>query len=115
MLTIRSQQMDAILQEQRVEKALRHVCEFFPAECSQLGQDKLEKTVRSALERAASYGFHHLRDALQFLDLVCVFGPDFERNLPWAREILEERSAERPHFRATRLYQRALATLRARS
>lgn len=112
MLIVRTQQMNVLLAHRRLEKALRHARKFFPGKCTALGTVGLEVTVRSALDRAAYHGFTSLRDALQFVDLVLVFGPGFDDHLPWAREILENRSGERAHFRCTRLYLGALRCLR---
>lgn len=112
MLIIRTQQINALLAHQKLQTMLRHVRKFFPAKCSAFEPGDLELTIRSALERAEYHGFTSLRDALQFVDLVIVFGLGFDYRLPWAREILGGQSVERPHFRCTRLYLRALRYLR---
>ncbi|HEY3838379.1 MAG TPA: hypothetical protein VGL72_17490 [Bryobacteraceae bacterium] len=112
MLTIRSEQMQALAAQQRLAMALRHVRQFFPSECAKLPPESLENTVRRAMARATHYGFTSLRDSLQFVDLAILFGPDFDQNFPWARDILDNDSGERACFRSARLYRRAQQHLR---
>jgi hypothetical protein len=111
MLTIRREQMEALLAHQRLSMAVTHARKFFPEQCAQLQSEELWQTARSAMKRADSYGLTAMRDALQFLDLAIALGPDFD-SLPWAREILEDRSGTGARFRSTRLYMRAVRHLR---
>ncbi len=104
--------MRVLLERQRLQAALRHAREYFPDECSRLGPEELERAVRDALKRAGSYGLESLRDALQFVDLTLVLGPEFDSALPWAREILAERSGAASRFRSARLYLGAQRHLR---
>jgi hypothetical protein len=113
MLTIRQEQMDALLAQRRLSMVVTHAHKFFPEQCAQLRPEELQQTAQSAMKRAASYGLTPMRDVLQFLDLVMVLGADFDSRLPWAREILEDRSGTGSRFRSTRLYLRAVRHLRS--
>jgi len=113
MLTIRREQMDALLAYQRLSMAVTHAGKCFPEQCARLQPEDLWQTAQSAMRRAASYGLTSMRDALQFLDLAMALGPDFDSRLPWARQILEDRSGTGSRFRSTRLYLREVRHLRS--
>ena len=105
--------MDALLAHQRLSMAVTHARKFFPEQCAQLQPEELWQTARSAMKRADSYGLTSMREALQFLDLAIALGADFDSRLPWAREILEDRSGTGSRSRSTRLYLRAVRHLRS--
>lgn len=52
--------------------------------------------VRAAIDKATGYGMPAARDAFKMAVLMLVFGASFDREEPWARQILEARSGEAP-------------------
>lgn len=77
----------------------RHLIRFFPEQAASLGTDGLHLFIGYGSARASTHGFNTERDICKYLDLMCVFGRDFDsdQRLPWAAEILH-----RP-FRTSRL------------
>ena len=110
MLVIRSEQMRLMAKALQLTSALGHVRKFFPDDYARLGAAAAEQMVDHAIERARSYGLVSGRDALQFATIALVLGEDFEQ-LPWAREILNDRDSDQTRFRSARLYARALRHL----
>lgn len=115
MLTIRREQMEVLLEQRRIQLLVSHARQFFPEKSATVTRPDLEDTARSAIKRARSYGLTSVRDAMQFLDLMFVLGPDFDVKLPWANEILSDRSSESTRFRSTRLYLKAVRHLRSQA
>jgi hypothetical protein len=96
MLTIRQAQF-AVLSQLEVRKfedwMLVHLKKFFPKQCAALGDTQLRETVQHGIERAAGHGLTAKRDVCKYIDLMIVFGRDFDadKRLPWAGEILGKR------------------------
>jgi hypothetical protein len=108
MLVIRQQQMRALggwLREAFVRRCEAHLRSNF-ATCAALPAEDLRAMVEEGIARAASYGIDAERDVCKFLNLVAVFGKDFDRNLDWAREMLASDAG--PRLRLNRLYARAI-------
>jgi|ERR1019366_2191180 hypothetical protein len=98
MLTIRKEQMAVFSQEEArkfEERMLVHLRKFFPKECEAGGAAQLRETVKHGLKRAGSYGITAERDVCKYIDLMIVFGCDFDmdKQYPWAGEILETRNS----------------------
>ena len=96
MLTIRQEQIN-VFSQWEVEKfrrwMLSHLAKFFPAECRSAGEVRLREIVRNGIERAAAYQITAKRDVCKYIDLMLVFGRDFDTDgrLPWAGKILASR------------------------
>ena len=93
MLTIRQEQLRVLGDIQREkfdEWLLDHLKKFFGEKCRRLGDTRLRQLIQYGTHRAASYGFTSKRDTCKYLDLMMVFGRDFDK-LPWADEILKKR------------------------
>ena len=69
---------------------LVHLHKFFPRECQSAGDTQLGETIQYGIRRAASYGITSKRDVCKYIDLMVVFGRDFdtESRSRWAGEIL---------------------------
>lgn len=69
---------------------LVHLNKFFPRECQSAGETQLTETIQYGIKRAASYGITSRRDVCKFIDLMVVFGRNFdtETRSRWANEIL---------------------------
>ena len=93
MLTIRKRQM-AVFAEVEIKKFVEsmvvHLKKFFPKQCESMGEPQLRDTIRYGIKRAAAYGITAKRDVYKYVDLMVVFGRDFDtdKRFPWAGEIL---------------------------
>lgn len=91
-----------------------HVERCFPEQFRALERETLDELLRHGLARARTHGFSGERDVCKFIDLMFVFGRDFDRDpqFPWASEILVGRWPADPSARIARLGEAALAALR---
>jgi hypothetical protein len=93
MLTIRQAQL-AVFSQLEVQKfedwMLVHLHRFFPGEYASAGKAQLRKIIQDGIHRAAYYQITSRRDVCKYIDLMIVFGHDFDTNnrLPGAEEIL---------------------------
>jgi hypothetical protein len=93
MLTIRPEQLQ-VFSRVEVDKfeewMLAHLQKFFPAQCQTAGQSQLRETIQAGIKRAAAYDMTSKREVCKYIDLMIVFGRDFDkdRRYPWASEIL---------------------------
>jgi hypothetical protein len=117
MLTIRQAQF-AVLSQLEVRKfedwMLVHLKKFFPKQCGALGDTQLRQTVQHGIKRAASYELTARRDVCKYIDLMIVFGRNFDtdRRYRWAGEILGKR--RNPGVKMQTLFQAAKLRLRKR-
>jgi hypothetical protein len=95
MLTIRQEQF-AVLSQLEVEKfadwVFTHLQRFFPAQCRAAGDVRISEMIEYGIERAAAYNLTSKRDVCKYIDLMVVFGRDFDTDsrLPWAGELLRQ-------------------------
>jgi len=112
MLTIRKEQL-AVLQKKEVQKfgdrMVAHLTEVFPEKSKALGEGGLREIIRYGLSRAASYRIAAERDVCKYIDLMIVFGRDFDRdpNQPWAGAILNDRKTKSPARKMKQLFETA--------
>jgi len=90
------------------ENVAKHVKRCFPERFAELGADGVGEMTQRAIERAAVYRIVAERDVCGFVDLMLVFGVDFDQRCAWAREILEAPQPKHPLARMRRLRERAL-------
>lgn len=112
MLTLRHEQMKALRrqrQEQFLERLAAHARRFFPRQTEGLRAHDLRQVCRSALQRGSRHGLSTERDLCKFLNLVFVFGPEFDEDpaLPWVRPFLDDPTTG-PTLKINRLYLEAL-------
>lgn len=86
-----------------VERMVIHLGTYFPRPCGALGPDGLRAFIRRGVERAQGHGVASERDVCVFLGLMLTFGEDFDRALPWAREIVADRDIVEARERIERL------------
>jgi len=96
MLTIRQAQFAVFsqLEGQKFEEwMLVHLKRFFPSQCVAAGDQRLRETIQYGIQRAAAHGITARRDVCKYIDLMIVFGRDFDKNkrFQWAGEILAKR------------------------
>ncbi len=97
MLTIRKEQM-AVFREPAindyVKRTVAHLKESFPEKCEALGDLKVREMVQYGIQRAASYGITTEGDVRRYIDLMFMFGSDFDQDpeLPWVGSILNNKA-----------------------
>ena len=96
------------------ETLMAHVRACFPAECEELDAAALQALVEDGMRRAAAHGLSLDRDIGTYVDLLVVFGPDFEHDprFPWARPLIEATHLS-PSARIQASFEGALAALAA--
>jgi hypothetical protein len=67
-----------------------HLHRHFPAQCERLGSSGLVDLIDFGTARARHYNFPALSDVCRYLDIAIVFGPTFDEDLDWAKEILDD-------------------------
>lgn len=109
MLAIREEQMGVL--EQAVlrdfeDRMVVHLQRFFPQQYAALGNDGICETIQYGIERAKSYGVVDERDVCKYIDLMIVFGRDFDTSpkTPWAGRILNIESLTDPTSKVERLW-----------
>jgi hypothetical protein len=115
MLIVRRQQVASL--SSRAEAAFEsrmvaHLRRSFPDRCAEGSDEFLLKAVRSGLRKAETYTITSRQDICLFLNLLTVFGEDFDCDpaFPWARKIL--RDPELGSWRMKCLVDRAMTHLR---
>jgi len=108
-MVIRSEQMLAL--EQACNKAfgermLARIRQYFPKHAELLSEDELRVLIALARERARSHDLVSERNVALYLDLMCFLGSGFDTDpqIPWAAEILADRSFPTPDARAGKLH-----------
>ena len=108
MLLIREAQIQVLSGSRResfIARCETHLRANF-AGCAALSPRELRTMVEQGTARALSYGIEAERDICKFLNLIAVFGWDFDLRFQWARKTL--RSEAGPRLRLNRLYERAI-------
>jgi hypothetical protein len=57
-----------------------HLAQFFPAQSHALGEPQLRELIQHGIRRATEHGITKERDVCKFIDLMIVFGRDFDQN-----------------------------------
>lgn len=114
MLTIRKEQY-AVFQKVACEdfenRMVSHIEGFFPRCTAQLGEPGVRDFIRYGIQRSASYNFQLEPDVCNYIDLMVVFGRDFDRDpaLPWASSILNDPELPGPSAKVYELHNAATA------
>jgi hypothetical protein len=84
--------LDATMLESFEVRAIAHLRRCFPEVVGTASDEQMLELVRYGIERARSHGIDLECDVLRYLDLMCVFGVDFDRDpaCPWAARVLED-------------------------
>ena len=119
MLTIRPQQSDALHQDLRrrfVERMVGHVREYFPQQFGKLGEPAVREWIEDGIGRAGGYGIVAERDVCKFIDIMIVFGREFDTDpaCPWAKPILTAQPTD-PTSRMEVLFETARQKAMARN
>ena len=115
MLKIRPEQF-AVFQKASSEdfqdRMVSHIKQFFPQSMERLGEPGVRDLIRYGIQRSATYQFHLEPDVCNYIDLMVVFGRDFDRDpaLPWASSILNDHALQGAAVRVSELH-KAVAAL----
>ena len=114
MLTIRAHQLESfreIARQSFENETIAHLHDFARRQCEVMGDDDLRAVVRDGMRRAAEHGFDERGPVRFYIELMFMFGSDFDTDplLPWARPLLTDLSDPWQIPRAERLF----AALRA--
>ena len=60
------------------DSVAEHLKRCFPAECETLGTHGVQQTISYGVERAASHGIVLERDVCKYIDLMFVFGRNYD-------------------------------------
>lgn len=97
MLKLRPDQLQAFEQDLTASfhsRMLVHLRRMFPKRTAAYNEDQLRILVDGGRQRAGRYGLVSERDVCKYIDLMIVFGPAFDREQPWAAEILQRHPCE---------------------
>ncbi|MEJ7618484.1 MAG: hypothetical protein WKF30_16305 [Pyrinomonadaceae bacterium] len=111
-MLIRKEQLDTFR-----ETALRafedrtyiHLLEYFPRHCALLGEEQMRRVIWHGWRKAQTYDLTAECCVRSYIDFMCLLGGEFDTDplLPWAAEILNDKSTSDQVARGDRLYDRA--------
>jgi hypothetical protein len=112
MLTIREEQMSVfgpLGKKAFEERMLVHLKKVFSEQSEALGEPKLRETIQYGTQRAAAYHITSERDVCKYIDLMILYGRDFDKDpkLPWAQSALQNQAIRNPTSKIERLYKAA--------
>jgi hypothetical protein len=96
------------------DKMVLHLRQFFPQRCQELGEAGTRQSIRHGVERAEAYGLTAERDVTKYVDVMFVYGQDFDQDPSqrWAQVILTDGSLkDTPAAKASRLHEEAVRRL----
>jgi hypothetical protein len=109
MLEIRSEQMAAF--EQAALRAfedemVEHLGKFSPQHCEVMGEPRVRSVIQLGMARAKTYGFTNRGPLRFYLEMMFMFGSDFDTDplLPWVAKILTDTATPDQMQRANQLY-----------
>ena len=99
MLQIRQSQMKLFAKEEVrnfEDWMVGHIDRHFPSLSARLGETLLREVIRTGIARAAAYGIQSRPAVCKYVDLMIVFGRDFDTNpaYPWAARALRDWKSE---------------------
>jgi hypothetical protein len=80
------------------------------SKCKASGEVKIREIIRYGIARAASYRIKAQRDVARYVDLMIVFGSDFDCDprLPWSSSILNDPDLRSPRRKILELHEAAI-------
>ena len=110
MLRIREEQMAVFrkyMLKQFENRMVDHLYKYFPEECEALGEEEVREAIRYGIDQADSYGIIIEDHVSKYINLMFLFGRDFDKALVWAKEILTDEEIRQPPERVRLLYKEA--------
>lgn len=116
MFVVRRRQIEAMrarLEQRFEEQMVIHLHTFFPERCAELGEPGVRTAIIYAINRAARYDITSERDICKYLNLMFVYGFQFDVDpeLPWAAAILNDATLGRSSVKMHLLMKAADGTL----
>jgi len=108
-MVIRKQQVEALERaatEAFEDRTYAHLKKWFPHHCKLLGEDQARRVIRHGWEKAKSYDLTAECCVRSYIEFMFLLGGGFDSDilLPWAAEILNDKSPRDEVARADRLY-----------
>jgi hypothetical protein len=99
MLTIRKEQLKVFSKNEAdkfEDRVVVHLRKIFPEQSEALGEEKLAELIQYGVKRARAYEIVAQRDVCKYIDLMMIFGRDFDVDpkLSWAAATLHEEFLE---------------------
>ncbi|NZA28578.1 hypothetical protein H0E84_19575 [Luteimonas sp. SJ-92] len=90
-------------------RTLAHLQEYFPGHCKLLGEEQMRRVIQFGWDKARHYELTAECCVRTYIEFMCLLGGRFDTNplMPWAAEILNDRSSGDQIARGDRLYDRA--------
>lgn len=93
MLVIRPEQVEVLSQymlKQFENRMIVHLRKSFPHETEEMSEVNLRELIQTGIERAKQYGVELENDVQSYLEMMIIYGADFDTNskTDWAGEIL---------------------------
>jgi hypothetical protein len=100
--------MNADLRRRFVDRMVAHIAEFFPSRFQELGEQAVREWIEDGIQRASQYRIRSERDVCKFIDIMIVFGRNFDTDpqCPWAPPILKAEPTD-PSMKTERLLESA--------
>lgn len=91
------------------DRMLAHLKRVLPAQCGAMGASNLRELIQYGTHRAAAYRITSERDVCKYIDLMILYGRDFDKDpaLPWASSMLQNQAIRNPSSKIERLYRAA--------
>jgi len=109
-MVIRDEQMSTFTNEAAEDFKSRmviHLKKCFPKECEALKEAGVRRLIQHGIDQASGHEVVAERDVCKFIDLMMVFGRDFDTELAWASQILKDRVVRSATARVDRLFMTA--------
>jgi hypothetical protein len=89
------------------DRVVVHLQKCFPKECGLWGEPAVRDLIQFGIGRASAYKITTERDICKYIDVMVVFGRDFDRDprFPWVPVILNDRALYEPTRRLETLYE----------
>lgn len=96
------------------DRTYAHLLEYFPRHCTLIGEPQMREAIRFGWRKAGSYELTVEPCVRSYIEFMCLLGGRFDTDplLPWAAEILNDRSSSDQIARGDRLYDRAWEYIR---
>ena len=113
MLIIRKKQSKAFEQaslKKFEDEMVTHLKKFAPQHCEAIGEPPLRQAIWLGIERSAKYGFTNRGPVRFYIELMFMFGSDFDTDpqLVWAVDVLNNATLSDQMAKADRLYDKAM-------
>jgi len=109
MLEIRDEQM-AVFEQAALKnfegEMVEHLKKFSPQHCEVMGEPRVRSVIQLGMARAKTYGFTNRGPVRFYLEMMFMFGTDFDTDplLPWVGKILKKAARPDQMERADQLY-----------